>query len=308
MVTEKLTSRLLIDIPYVMPSSHESQRLFHGRGHAYPNYEHVLIDWLSPVVLITLYKPAEKEDLHTLAKALFSAITDCHSVQVQYRYEQQAPIECLEGVNDDLVIAEENQLKYQVTLGRAQNTGLFLDMKNGRQWVKEHAANARVLNLFSYTCAFSVAAVEGGAQSVYNIDMSRKSLATGRDNHRLNEHDLNKVKFDAIDIFKSFGRIKKHGPYDLLICDPPSFQKGSVDIKRDYKKIIRRLPDFMSPNGKVMLCLNSPDLDAAFLKETVKQACSECVYLGELTPPKEFTEAMEGKGLKILIYQYEKLD
>jgi len=112
------------------------------------------------------------------------------------------------------------------------------------------------------------------------------------------------VKFDALDIFKSFGRIKKHGSYDLLICDPPSFQKGSVDIKRDYKKIIRRIPDFMNSGSLLMLCLNSPDLDLEFLKQTVANECPDCQYLSEITAPEVFVEAMEGKGLKVLIYEY----
>ncbi|NQY26237.1 MAG: class I SAM-dependent methyltransferase [Piscirickettsiaceae bacterium] len=295
---------LLIDIPSVSPVSQQAERLFHGRGHVYPAYEHVLIDWLSPVALITLYKPVEAEDLKQLAQRLFSSIIDCHSVQVQYRYLKHAPFELLQGDAIEQTIIEENGLKYKITLGRAQNTGLFLDMKNGRQWVQEHTQNANVLNLFSYTCAFSIAAIAGGAKQVFNIDMSRTSLTTGRDNHRLNNQDTGKVKFDALDIFKSFGRIKKHGPYDLLICDPPSFQKGSVDIQRDYKKIIRRIPDFMLPNGLLMLCLNSPELDAEFLKQTVKEECADCQYVTEVEAPEIFINAIQSKGLKVLIYRY----
>jgi len=298
------TQYLLTQIPYNSPTSHQAQRLFHGRGHAYPGYEHVLIDWLAPVVLITLHKPVNAKDLQQLAQNLFSSIDDCRSVQVQYRYQQRTPFEVLQGEDHSETVVEENELKYQITLGRAQNTGLFLDMKNGRQWVQENSQDAKVLNLFSYTCAFSVAALAGGAKQVFNIDMSRVSLTTGRDNHRLNEQDTKKVKFEAIDIFKSFGRIKKHGPYDLLICDPPSFQRGSVDIKRDYKKIIRRIPDFMKPGGLLMLCLNSPDLDTDFLKQTVTDECPDCHYLTEITAPEVFVEAMEGKELKILIYEY----
>ena len=306
-MTDTLDSQkqaLLTKIPFQKPISHQAQRLFHGRGHAFEGYEHVSIDWLAPVVLITLYKAVETNELQQLARNLFSTITDCRSVQVQYRYLQKTPFELLQGEEHTETIVEENGLKYKITLGRAQNTGLFLDMKNGRQWVQEHSQGAKVLNLFSYTCAFSVAALAGGAEQVFNIDMSRVSLTTGRDNHRINDQDTGKVKFEALDIFKSFGRIKKHGPYDLLISDPPSFQKGSVDIKRDYKKIIRRIPDIMKPGGLLMLCLNSPDLDAEFLKQTVIDECAECQYLSEITAPDVFVEAMEGKGLKVLLYEY----
>lgn len=291
-------------VPYQLPISHQAQRLFHGRSHVHHGYEHIAIDWLSPVLLITLYKNVDMSALQKLAEKLFSSVSECTSVQVQYRYEQTGPIELLSGKPCTEAIVEENGLKYQILLGRARNTGLFLDMKNGRDWVKNNAQGARVLNLFSYTCAFSVAAIAGNAASVFNVDMSRPSLATGRDNHRLNNHETSKVKFDSLDIFKSFGRIKKNGPYDLLICDPPSFQKGSVDIKRDYKKIIRRIPEFMNRNSLLMLCLNSPDLDAEFLKRTVADECADCQYESEIFPPAIFKNSVEQQGLKVLIYRY----
>ena len=283
----------------------EAIRLFHGRGHAYQGYEHISIDWLSPVVLITLYKEETPEFLNQLAQKLFDAIEPCTSVQVQYRYLTKAPVELLFGEAVTETVVVENGLKFHISLGRAQNTGLFLDMRNGRHWVQQHAENANVLNLFSYTCAFSVAAMAGKARGVLNVDMSRASLTSGRENHRLNEQDVSKVNFQAVDIFKSFGRIKKYGPYDLLVCDPPSFQKGSVDIKRDYKKIIRRIPEFMNADSWLMLCLNSPDLDEQFLKQTVIDECPGCEYIESIDTPDVFVEAMQGKGLKVLIYRYQ---
>lgn len=299
------TQQNLTDVPFQAPISHQAQRLFHGRSHVDKGYEHIAIDWFSPVILITLYKQVATSELMQLADKLFSAVADCRSVQVQYRYQQTGPIELLVGEPFTKTIVEENSLTYQILLGRARNTGLFLDMKNGRDWVRNNAQGARVLNLFSYTCAFSVAAIAGAATSVFNIDMSRSSLATGRDNHRLNNHDTSSVKFDSLNIFKSFGRIKNNGPYDLLICDPPSFQKGSVDIKQDYKKIIRRIPEFMNPNSLLMLCLNSPDLDTDFLKQTVSDECASCQFVSEIFPPAIFKNAVEQQGLKVLIYRYE---
>ncbi|HHT00949.1 MAG TPA: methyltransferase domain-containing protein [Thiomicrospira sp.] len=295
---------MLNQISFITPQNQQAQRLFHGRGHAYPGFEHVSIDWLAPVVLITLYKEEEADLVLELAKRLLSEMPNCQSVQVQYRYLQHAPFERLLGEPIEKTVVEENGLKYQITLGRAQNTGLFLDMSNGRHWVQQHAQDKSVLNLFAYTCAFSVAALAGGASKTVNIDMSRASLSTGRDNHRLNQQDTAKVKFEDVNIFKSFGRIKKHGPYDLLVCDPPSFQKGSVDIKRDYKKIIRRIPEFMKPGSKLMLCLNSPDLNETFLQQTVAKACPDCELIETIHPPEVFVEAEQGKGLKVQIYRF----
>jgi 23S rRNA (cytosine1962-C5)-methyltransferase len=100
-----------------------------------------------------------------------------------------------------------------------------------------------------------VAAIAGGAQSVLNVDMSSAALNVGRENHRLNQQELTKVRFEKLNIFNSFSRFKKRGPFDLLVCDPPTLQKGSVDIVRDYPKILRRLNQFMAPNAMLVLVI-----------------------------------------------------
>ena len=298
-------SKTLPKLPvFMVPKSLDAQRLFHGRGHAYPGFEHVSIDWLNPVVLITLYQAMPQALLLLLAETLLSEVIESDSVQVQYRYQPKAPFELLVGKPVMQTVVEELGLKYHITLGRSQNIGLFLDMLNGRRWVMEHAKDKTVLNLFAYTCGFSVAAIAGAASKVVNLDMSRAALSMGRENHRLNHQDTHKVIFEGVDVFKSFGRIKKHGPYELLVCDPPSFQKGSVDIKRDYKKIIRRIPEFMKPNSLIMLCLNSPHLSEQFLHDTVAIACPNCEYIESISTPEVFIEVMPGKGLKVAIYRY----
>lgn len=289
----------------------DCQRLFHGRGHAYENLSHVNVDWLSPVILITLYQAVDEAWLLTQAKALQELVCECRSVQVQRRYEKFAPTQVLLGESNDHTIVTENEISYHIELGKAQNSGLFLDMRNGRSWVKEHAEDKSVLNLFAYTCAFSVVATAGGASKVVNIDLSKASLSKGRENHQLNQlakRDGKKVIFEGLDIFKSNSRIKKYGKYDLLICDPPSFQKGSVDIERDYAKIIRRIPQWMNKGSKLMLCLNSPDLDEQFLKAEVQRECPDCIFEQRLANPTVFKETHEGKGLKVLIFTYQPKD
>lgn len=282
----------------------ETQRLFHGRGHNYPGLEHVNIDWIAPTIIITLYAEVERDWLESLCDGLSQLFPECDNIQVQYRCRPRAPFEVIKGDDLNQLVALENGLKYHISLGRSQNTGLFLDMANGRTWVKDNSQDKNVLNLFSYTCAFSVAAIAGGASRVVNIDMAKGALSTGRENHRLNGHDLSRVIFQGIDIFKSWSRIKKYGPYDLLISDPPSFQKGSVDIQRDYYKIISRIPQLVKPGGILMLCLNSPDLDDDFLKQQVLEYCPECKMIGKIENPAVFKEAQQGKGLKVYLYQY----
>lgn len=280
----------------------QAQRLFHGRGHAYPDLHHLTIDWLPPVILITLYATESAADIKNLADELQQLFPECQSIQLQHRYEQLGPIEVLNGEQIQQLTINEEDLKYQIQLGKSRNTGLFLDIKNGRSWVKDNTQNKRVLNLFSYTCGFSVAALAGGATSVVNIDMSSPALSVGRENHRLNKQSLQQVKFEKLNIFKSFGRLKKRGPFDLLICDPPTFQKGSVDIIKDYPKILKRLDEFMAPNSSLLLCLNAPELGAEFLHENMQKHAPDYQFIKSIATPEVFKES-ENKGLIVLVYK-----
>jgi 23S rRNA (cytosine1962-C5)-methyltransferase len=133
--------------------------------------------------------------------------------------------------------------------------------------------------------------------------MSSPALNVGRVNHRLNNHDLNKVKFEKLNIFKSFGRLKKRGSFDLLICDPPTLQKGSVDIERDYPKIMRRLDEFMSSNSTLVLCLNAPELGRDFLIGNMRIHAPKYDYIEELKPPEVYCESQD-KGLKVLLFRH----
>ena len=94
----------------------ECQRLFHGRGHAYEGLSHVNVDWLPPVVLITVYQEVEETWLAENALQLKNLVTECKSVQVQYRSRKMAPTEVLIGeeISDTEVL--ESGLKYKISL------------------------------------------------------------------------------------------------------------------------------------------------------------------------------------------------
>ena len=218
----------------------ETRRLFHGRGRCWPGLEQLTVDWLQGVVLVSLFKEPEAAHLQAL-KHLLQAEFGTHTIALQHRYLPQSTTEWLVGDAIDELTITEGGLRYLIDLGKKQNSGLFLDMRYGRNWVREQAKGQRVLNLFAYTCGFSVAAIEGGAQHVVNLDMSRAALSRGRDNHRLNGHDMSKVTFLGHELFKSWGKVKSMGPYDLVIIDPPSFQKGSFLLTKDYQRVVRRL-------------------------------------------------------------------
>lgn len=283
------------------------RRLFHGRGCCFPGLEQLTADWLQGQLLIGLFKEPSDEFLQQLIEGLRTfAMTSLwqhskgSSIVIQHRARARSPIEVVVGELNDFPVAAESGLKYQLELGKNQNMGLFLDMRYGRQWVEQHSGGKRVLNLFAYTCGFSVAAIAGGADHVVNLDMAKSVLSRGRDNHRLNGHDLSKVTFLGHELFKSWGKVKKLGQYDLIIIDPPSFQKGSFALTKDYQKILRRLPDLLSENGEVLACVNSPDVSSDFLIDGMAAEAPALRFIERLENPPEFQEVDSDKGLKVM--------
>ncbi len=287
----------------------EIRRLFHGRGQRWEGLEQITCDWLQGQLVVNLFKEVEDEFLDALKDGLIqlseSPLWQQRSgtcILLQHRYADGAPSQVLCGELDAKPMVTESGLKYQLDIGRNQNFGLFLDMRLGRDWVRARAANKNVLNLFAYTCGFSVAAIAGGADKVVNVDMAKGSLAKGRENHKVNDHNMNKVSFLGHDIFKSWGKIKKSGPYDLIIIDPPSFQKGSFALTKDYKKILRRLPDLLAEGGEVLACVNSPMVTSDFLIEEMKVEASDLQFQYRLDNPPEFADINPESALKALVF------
>ena len=214
-------------------STNEFKRLFHGRGGLYEGWKHLTIDSIDTVLSVALYREEENEtELISMLKE-FIQTTPHATIVLQRRYLQGSPSEVIVGELADELFVVENGMKIKLNLLSNKNSGYFPDMKNGREFVRQNSKDKSVLNLFSYTCAFSVAAVMGGASKVSNIDMSKGALSTGRTNHHLNDLDTRGVSFHPYNILKSFSRIKKKGPYDLIIIDPPTFQKGSFEATKD---------------------------------------------------------------------------
>tara|TARA_R110002167_G_scaffold23038_1_gene81971 strand:+ start:5680 stop:6582 length:903 start_codon:yes stop_codon:yes gene_type:complete len=284
------------------PGSTEALRLFHGRGHCYEGLAHINVDLLGSVLLITLYQP---ETLDALGPLVSTAKNQgIAAVAVQHRYQQTGPIEWLWGEPRATLVVTEHGLQFELQLGQSQNMGLFLDMANGRSWLREHARHCNVLNLFAYTCGFSVAAMAGGADTVVNLDMSKGALKRGQRNHQLNDNDSRGVRFLPHELFRSWGKLKKLGPYERVIIDPPSFQRGSFVATTDYQKVLRRLPELLASQAELLVCLNDPDIDCQFLIDLMQQHCPKAVFAERLANPESFPEQDPQSGLKVLHFSY----
>ncbi|KZN57589.1 hypothetical protein N473_06800 [Pseudoalteromonas luteoviolacea CPMOR-1] len=289
----------------------EAVRLFHGRGRCYPSLEQLTVDWLSGQVMCTVFKEQDDDWMEALRQCLRTFISSgvvqnkLTCVFIQHRYRLDNSVEVLFGTLEEQVVITENDLKFELSLGKKQNTGLFFDMRNGRDWVMRHSENKKVLNLFAYTCGFSVAALAGGAKQVVNLDMAKAALKQGRRNHQLNGHTLDNISFLGHDLFKSWGKLRKFGPYDLVIIDPPTFQKGSFALTKDYQRILRKLPELLCPGATVLACVNDPSIQSQFLIDEMHREAPSIKFIERLHNPEVFEDIDPQGGLKCLVFSNE---
>ena len=283
--------------------TNEFKRLFHGRGGLYEGWNHLTIDSIDEILSVALYKEeTEESELLEMLKE-FIRLSRHNTIVLQRRYLKGSPSEVIVGEIPENLEVVENGMRFKLNLLSNRNSGYFPDMKNGREFVRNNAKDKSVLNLFSYTCAFSVAARMGGATKVSNIDMSKGALSTGRANHYLNDLEMRGVSFHPYNILKSFSRIKKKGPYDLIIIDPPTFQKGSFEATKDYRKLIMKLPQIASEDCLLLACLNSPDLDVDFIKELIKELAPSFKFVNRLKNVADFASEDEERSLKNLVFK-----
>ena len=298
---EKLKEIILENLKDKSP---EMKRVFHGRGNFYDDYNYLVIDSLNDILLATLFQEIPQD----IEKQIINVLEEVYeekqfkSLVLQRRYKKDNLNEVLKGIIPKDSLAIENDLKYKINFSN-QNIGIFADMKAGREYIQSICKDKNILNLFSYTCAFSVAAISAKASKVVNVDMAKGALTTGRENHHINNLDTKKVKFMPYDILKSWSRIKKEGPYDIIIIDPPTLQKGSFEATKDYEKIIKRLDQLANEKCVVLACLNAPDLPSAFIKDIFKEFASDFVFEKRLENPETFVVIDDEKALKNLIFK-----
>ena len=284
----------------------DAQRLFHGRGGRFPGCEVWALDAYPPVWLVTKFGAVTPDEVAALTTALqarheqIAAPGQPLNAVLQTRHEGRSETTVLAGGVPESHVVSEDGAQYRIHLQRGQNHGLFLDMAEGRRWVRAHAQGAKVLNLFAYTCAFSVAALQGGAREVINLDMAQGALTTGQQNHQLNGIH-SRAKFLAHDLFSSWGKVTRMGPYDLVIADPPSYQKGSFVANKDWPRLLRRLPDLLKPGGHALLCLNAPEIPEQFLREQLAAQAPELVIEQRLPNPPAFADVSADRALKVLV-------
>ncbi len=215
---------------------------------------------------------------------------------------------------EKIEILEEGR-KYWVDVLNGHKTGFYLDQRDSRSLLARYTNNKTVLNCFSYTGGFSVAALQGGAASVVNVDASQTALDLSSQAVELNSLDDNKVEHINADVFKLLRSYRDEGKtFDVIVLDPPKFAENRNQIKkaaRGYKDINLLAFRLLNPNGLLFTFSCSGLMEANLFQKIVSDAaldanCRSAKIVKKMDQASDHPTALpfpEGYYLKGLLCQ-----
>lgn len=171
-------------------------------------------------------------------------------------YGQEAP---------DFFTVLENGVLYQVFMNDGLMTGIFLDQHEVRGSLVDGLAMGKsLLNMFSYTAAFSVAAAMGGASQTTSVDLAKRSRELSQAHFQANGISTDDHRFIVMDVFEYFKYAKRKGlTYDVIVLDPPSFarnKKQTFSVAKDYHKLISQSLEILNPEGIIIASTNAANV------------------------------------------------
>ena len=180
-------------------------------------------------------------------------------------YGQEAP---------DFFTVLENGVLYQVFMNDGLMTGIFLDQHEVRGSLVDGLAMGKsLLNMFSYTAAFSVAAAMGGASQTTSVDLAKRSRELSQAHFQANGISTDDHRFIVMDVFEYFKYAKRKGlTYDVIVLDPPSFarnKKQTFSVAKDYHKLISQSLDILNPGGIIIASTNAANVSRQKFTEQI---------------------------------------
>ena len=201
------------------------------------------------------------EVLGTYEKIRFKGL-DYESAHV---YGQEAP---------DFFTVLENGVLYQVFMNDGLMTGIFLDQHEVRSSLVDGLAMGKsLLNMFSYTAAFSVAAAMGGASQTTSVDLAKRSRELSQAHFQANGINIDDHRFIVMDVFEYFKYAKRKDlTYDVIVLDPPSFarnKKQTFSVAKDYHKLISQSLEILNPGGIIIASTNAANVSRQKFTEQI---------------------------------------
>ena len=212
-------------------------------------------------VIAEAFRQVFPEVLGAYEKIRFKGL-DYESAHV---YGQEAP---------DFFTVLENGVLYQVFMNDGLMTGIFLDQHEVRGSLVDGLAMGKsLLNMFSYTAAFSVAAAMGGASQTTSVDLDKRSRELSQAHFQANGISTDDHRFIVMDVFEYFKYAKRKGlTYDVIVLDPPSFarnKKQTFSVAKDYHKLISQSLEILKPGGIIIASTNAANVSRQKFTEQI---------------------------------------
>lgn len=252
-------------------------RLVHGEGDGLPG---LIIDIYRNTAVMQAHSTGMHQSRHLIAEAL-SALLGENLTHIFYKSENTLPGKLRNSVKNEYLLGDSNSpqevlecgILYSVDWEKGQKTGFFTDQRNNRKLLSTYAPGKKVLNLFSYTGGFSIAALHGGADRVVSVDVSEKALELARQLIEKNEMWQNKHQAIREDAFAYLE--KNTDPYDIIVLDPPAFAKhhnARHNAVKGYQRLNQLAMKQVVKGGLLFTFSCSQAIDRKLFYDTVASA------------------------------------
>lgn len=279
----------------------------------------VIIDYYDGYYVVSWYS----EGIYTFRDEIIAAlqkVANFKGIYEKKRFDTKGKY--IEG--DDFVagergefplIVKENGVNFAVYLNDGAMVGVFLDQRNVRKQIRDKYAKGRtVLNMFSYTGAFSVFAALGGASKTTSVDLANRSLSKTIEQFSVNEIDYEAQDIIVEDVFLYFKyAAKKKMKFDMVVLDPPSFarsKKYTFSAAKDYKNLLKETIAITENNGIIVASTNCSAFDMkkfkGFIDTAFKEMNGKYKILEEHSLPEDFRtidQFKEGDYLKVVFIE-----
>lgn len=278
-------------------------RIFNGEGDGIGG---LTIDFFDSYYMVSWYSAGiysfKEEVYEALAETVdYKAIYEKKRFDTKGQYMEQDDF--VMGTPGEFpIIIKENSMNYAVNLNDGAMTGIFLDQREVRLAIRERYADGKnMLNTFSYTGAFSVAASLGGAVKTTSVDVAKRSLAKTIEQFSVNNIDYESQDIKVMDVFNYFKYAQRHNlKFDLVVLDPPSFARTkdrTFSTAKDYPKLLVDTIAIMEKNGIIVASTNNASFGMKKFKSFIDQAFKESKtaykIVEEYNLPKDFRATRE---------------
>lgn len=291
-------------------------RVFNGEGDGIGG---LTIDYFDGYYLVTWYSKGIYQFNPFILEAL-KKNAEIRGIYQKKRFDSQGKFVeedgFVEGHRPEFpLIVKENGVNFAVYLNDGAMVGVFLDQRDVRKTIRDRYAKGKtVLNLFSYTGAFSVFAALGGAVKTTSVDLANRSLSKTIEQFSINEIDYKSQDIIVEDVFHYFKyALKKNLKFDLVILDPPSFarsKKYTFSAAKDYKDLLKETIALTEDNGVIVASTNCSTFSMkkfkGFIDTAFKETGEKYKIKEEFSLPDDFKtkkEFQEGNYLKVVFIE-----